>query len=287
MDKKIVASITEEFYETGSCVMDGFLTEKEISLLIIDVNAITEKGLFKPASISSGIDTNVNTKTRSDYIDWLEEGDNPFTAIYLYKIKQLIVCLNQRCFLGINNSEFHYSKYPIGSFYNKHVDVFKNNTARKISIIVASICIVAAIVAGFVVLGSPRTQRLVKYDQTKISDLQNIASQVRYFYDTNKVLPQTLTEIAQGNAYGVGTYTDVQTSKPYVYKIINATTFEVCAVFNKDFKYNSGITSINEPVTKSDEQGVVEVWGAYKAGESCFRQIVGPSTVPPSVPAKI
>ncbi|MCX6703166.1 MAG: DUF5671 domain-containing protein [Candidatus Zambryskibacteria bacterium] len=177
-----------------------------------------------------------------------------------------------------------------GGVFGYYITDIRNklsSSARKISIIVASVCIVAAIVAGFMVLGSPRVQRLVKYDQTKISDLQNIASQVRYFYDTNKVLPQTLTEIAQGNTYGGGTYTDVQTSKPYVYKIINATTFEVCAVFNKDFKYNSGITSANEPVTKSDEQGVVEVWGAYKAGESCFRHIVGPSTVPFGAPVKI
>lgn len=46
-----------------------------------------------------------------------------------------IQCLNMQCYEGITDYEFHYSIYPIGSFYIKHLDQIKNDSSRMFSII--------------------------------------------------------------------------------------------------------------------------------------------------------
>lgn len=166
------------------------------------------------------------------------------------------------------------------SYYIADVRNKLTSHALKASAVISLLCIIAVIVLGFMVIGSPRTQRLAKHDEAKIYDLQNLASQIRYFYDTNKVLPQTLTELSQSNTYGARMYADQQTGEPYVYKIIDATTFEVCAEFNRDSDSNTRANSVIEPV-QAPMYGSLDMWNTYSAGESCFRQIVGPSSGTP------
>ncbi len=55
-------------------------------------------------------------------------------------------------------------------------------SVRKISAIVALIFVIAAIIVGFIVIGSPRTQRLVKYDEQRVMDLQNINQSIVYYF---------------------------------------------------------------------------------------------------------
>ena len=145
------------------------------------------------------------------------------------------------------------------------------SSLRKVSVIVTSILVIAAIVVGFMVIGSPRTQRLMKYDQAKVSDLQNLASQVRSFYEISKVLPTSLEQMSQSNSYGGYSFLDTQTQKPYTYKIVSDGIFEVCAEFNLDGTV---------PAAKSNEYAYNEryidfnVWATYTKGEYCFKQII-------------
>ncbi|MEY4602246.1 MAG: hypothetical protein RL292_187 [Candidatus Parcubacteria bacterium] len=141
---------------------------------------------------------------------------------------------------------------------------------KKTALSLATLLVVVAIIIGFVVIGSPKTQRLMKSDQAKVSDLQNLASQVRYFYDMSKTLPASFEELAQSNSYGGYSYVDAQTQVPYVYTIINPTTFELCAEFNLDQSNKATGTIKTNPI-----QG--DIWGVHTQGLYCFRQIVGTS----------
>ncbi len=105
---------------------------------------------------------------------------------------------------------------------------------RKIYRIVAAVIVVASIVWGFAVLGSPRTQRLYKYDEQKVSDLSNIQSAIENFYSTKGVLPQNLQEV-QAMSYYIE-LNDKETNKPYEYQKTGDLSYQVCAVFNKDSK---------------------------------------------------
>lgn len=147
-----------------------------------------------------------------------------------------------------------------------------SSSLRKVFAVVVSIFVIAAIVVGFMVIGSPRTQRLVKYDEVKLSNLRTIADEVRYYYERNNVLPATLAEVAQTNSYGGLVYTDTQFERPYTYIVVDAKTFQVCAEFNRD--------SQNLNTTKAYTG--FETWSTYKAGEFCFTQTVSPNPLYPT-----
>ena len=92
--------------------------------------------------------------------------------------------------------------------------------------------VVASIVWGFAVLGSPRTQRLARYDEQKVNDLMNIDSAVQSFYTIQKVLPKDLKELSSVSYY-VSTI-DPQSKLSYVYSVKSLSTYELCAEFNND-----------------------------------------------------
>ena len=67
-------------------------------------------------------------------------------------------------------------------------------SSQKVWLIISAVIILASIVWGFAVLGSPYTQRLVKYDSQKISDLQNLQYQVISYWQTNGAIRNMETD---------------------------------------------------------------------------------------------
>lgn len=106
-----------------------------------------------------------------------------------------------------------------------------NSRSRKIWRVVSVLVIVASLIWAFSVLGSPRTQRLYKYDEQKISDLMNIDSAIQNYYGTKKSLPKNFTELSQLNYY-INTI-DPQKKVSYEYKVNGPLIYELCAEFNK------------------------------------------------------
>jgi len=77
-----------------------------------------------------------NNKVRSDVIYWLDKShNNIYETAFLIHIEAFIQYLNESCYAGITSYEFHYSLYEIGSFYQKHVDQFQDNSSRAFSMI--------------------------------------------------------------------------------------------------------------------------------------------------------
>ncbi len=113
--------------------------------------------------------------------------------------------------------------------------------SRKVWTIVASVIILGSIIWGFLVLGSPWSQQQIKYDQQKVSDLQNINYDVQNYYQQTGSLPSAITDIPycatvsqMAGLQNVPCY-DSQTKQPYEYTSINQSTktYELCATFNK------------------------------------------------------
>ena len=73
---------------------------------------------------------------RSDIIHWLDrKHDNEFENLFFDLMDEFIVYLNESCYAGIKDYEFHYTLYRVGSSYKKHLDQFRNNDSRKFSMI--------------------------------------------------------------------------------------------------------------------------------------------------------
>ncbi|MCA6445333.1 MAG: 2OG-Fe(II) oxygenase, partial [Bacteroidetes bacterium] len=91
---------------------------------------------FKKAGIGKNQDKQINEAIRGDYIQWIDPNNaEPPLLTYLGKLKQMIAFVNQSLFLSLKDCEVHQTIYPIGSFYKRHLDQFKKDDHRKLSVI--------------------------------------------------------------------------------------------------------------------------------------------------------
>jgi hypothetical protein len=163
-----------------------------------------------------------------------------------------------------------------------------NSTSRKIWRIIATLIVIGSIVWGFSVLGSPRTQRLLKYDEQKISALQGINSQIIYYFQRKQSLPNSLEQLNE-TYYKVPV--DLQTGKAYEYRLIgqSAKAYELCAEFNLASRdpipggsspyYPYAVDSIAYPYP-----GRGGDFHTHPAGHYCFSQSIDISLYPPIKP---
>ncbi len=146
-----------------------------------------------------------------------------------------------------------------------------NGISRKVWTSVSTIVIITGIVWGFSVLGSPRTQQLLKYDEQKVNSLMEINSEVANYYSTKGALPKTLADMSGVNYYVA--QVDPQTQKPYEYQKTGNTTYNFCAEFN------SATPSGAERNIYARPMGY-QSW-THPAGHHCFSQTINPSQYPP------
>jgi hypothetical protein len=125
--------------------------------------------------------------------------------------------------------------------------------------VASSVVVVAAVVWGFVLVGSPGTTRLARFDQQRLADLQTIYREIQSLCqdpdikdELKRELPATLAELASLARYERINLTDPETGEPYRYTVKEATTYELCATFSLP--------------RDSD----VEVFWNHPSGESCF-----------------
>ncbi|MAG93006.1 MAG: hypothetical protein CMJ48_04585 [Planctomycetaceae bacterium] len=102
----------------------------------------------------------------------------------------------------------------------------------------SSVVVVAAVVWGFVLVGSPATTRLQRFDQQRLDDLQTIVREIQSLcHDPDikdklkRPLPETLEELASLARHERIDATDPETGESYVYTIKDSTTYELCATF--------------------------------------------------------
>ncbi len=122
--------------EKGYAVIDDFLSLEEVHN-IQELDGF-KNGLlqFKKAGIGKSQEKQINEAIRGDYIQWIKpESAEPPLQVYLSKLKELIVFVNQNLYLSLKDFEVHQTIYPIGTFYKRHLDQFKKEDHRKLSVI--------------------------------------------------------------------------------------------------------------------------------------------------------
>ncbi len=127
-------TIANGLAEEGYAVVDQFLNDDE-------VRNILALGIFKDGSLrKAGIgkeNKQVNEAIRGDSIQWIEkESTQPPLKKYLNRLDELRVFLNQSLFLSLKDYEVHWARYPAGAFYKRHLDQFKSDDHRKLSVMV-------------------------------------------------------------------------------------------------------------------------------------------------------
>jgi hypothetical protein len=109
---------------------------------------------------------------------------------------------------------------------------------------VAGAIVLTAIVWGFVILGSPFTERLRKFDDRRVEDLREIRDAITRMvvkYENGeptllRPLPPTLEKLAAyvetEELYEQVRLYDPQTGEKYGYKVQGESKFELCAAFS-------------------------------------------------------
>lgn len=118
-------------------ISEDFLT-KSLSLnLQKHLLSLHDANLMSVAGTGNAMVALQNSAFRGDKIHWLDrKHDNEYENAFFDVIDAFILHLNNTCYTGINDYEFHYTIYEAGRFYKKHVDQFNNNTNRKYSMII-------------------------------------------------------------------------------------------------------------------------------------------------------
>lgn len=98
--------------------------------------------------------------------------------------------------------------------------------------VVASVVVLASIVAAIAVMGPPSRQRLLRMDERRIQDLGVLAGQVRAWHRQHGRLPASLGELA--GEPGVHVPQDPATGAGYGYEALGEREFRLCADFATD-----------------------------------------------------
>jgi len=126
-----------------------------------------------------------------------------------------------------------------------------------IALVVLSVA--AAIVAGFITIGSPAAERARQLDMQRVNELQSITYAVDNYYNTLYKLPGSLSELASQRSAYVQSITDPSTHASYEYRTTGAETYELCATFEG--------SSVNEPLYQG---APIQVFWQHDAGRKCY-----------------
>lgn len=103
--------------------------------------------------------------------------------------------------------------------------------------------VAASIVAGFFIVGSPREERLRRFDEQRVQDLQFLQSEILNFWQAKGKLPDSLADI-RDDIRGISIPKDPQTNSDYGYTSKGPETFELCAIF---IRPSIGSSEMNAP----------------------------------------
>lgn len=152
----------------------------------------------------------------------------------------------------------------------------KKATAVGIAVMVLA---VAVIVSGFFIIGSPTHVRELRYDDQKVSDLQNIQYQVLNYWQTKRALPTDLAVLADplsGNTIP----TDPQSNGAYTYKTTGVLSFQLCADFNAPTPDTKGRGEFDGKIAATSYYGGVDENWQHGAGTVCFDRTIDPDRYP-------
>ena len=128
--------ISQEIYSNSYVVVDNFVDEAFRKALLKEQTDLLNQGQFKKAAVGKGDQKQVRAEIRSDEVLWMDPTAlSPLQVVFWEKIEELKQVLNRRCFFGLKSIEGHFARYPVGSFYKRHLDQFHAVPHRIVTVI--------------------------------------------------------------------------------------------------------------------------------------------------------
>ncbi len=174
----------------------------------------------------------------------------------------------------------------------------KENSKPKTGIIfgvVGVILVVLAMSYSFFIIGSPMKQRLLRLDDRRVGDLQNIQYQVINYWQQKEKLPVDLKELSNPlTGYSLPVEPEFEKGKKYEYIVKSPLTFELCATFSLPMpkgwrEYRGGGMMPVGVFSEKDISmssypyyggGANESWD-HQEGRTCFSRTIDKDIYPP------
>ncbi len=152
----------------------------------------------------------------------------------------------------------------------------------------AGVLVVITIAAGFIIVGTPWQARQYRLDEQRVSDLQQIQSEIVNYWQGKQVLPTSLGAL-NDSISGFYVPVDPQTKQSYTYSTSGKTSFKLCADFNATSQGSGAQGMYTQPVMAVPASGVATSKGQvvstswqHGAGEMCFVRTIDPQLYPPT-----
>lgn len=126
--------ICQSLYQQGWAVMDKLLSDRFVERLRADMLVLDDEQQFRKAGIGRDKSFVLRDDIRTDRICWLE-GDTQVQTEFMAMLEQLMTAVNRRLFLGMNHFEAMYAIYEPGQFYKKHLDSFRGQRNRIMTLV--------------------------------------------------------------------------------------------------------------------------------------------------------
>src|SRR5690606_37756962 len=119
--------LIDQLAAEGWATYPNFIAPELISSLREELITLYEQGEFRQAGVGKGSNFQVRPEIRSDKVLWLDPDNlSELQQSFWNEIEALRHLFNQEFYLGLKSFEAHFTKYPAGSFYKRHIDQFHN-----------------------------------------------------------------------------------------------------------------------------------------------------------------
>lgn len=151
--------------------------------------------------------------------------------------------------------------------------------------LITIVAVIASIVGGFTIMGSPMAIRQLRLDQTRVNDLTNIQWQIIEHWRLKNELPADLKEL-EDPLRGFIVPVDPQTQASYEYRVLKPLQFELCATFGRkslegeNHPYGYPMRSITAPMPPGGVALEKNFWD-HEAGRQCFARTIDTDAYPP------
>lgn len=146
--------------------------------------------------------------------------------------------------------------------------------------------VVASIIFGFMVFGSPATQRAMHFDNERVGDLQSIQWEVVNYWQAKNTVPDEEAKLSDPTR-GVQIATDPRTGEAYGYEKISATSFKLCANFERESQktgtaayYGMKPIPAIENYPSMAQPFIEQDYWDHGAGVVCFTRTIDPNFYP-------
>lgn len=115
--------------------------------------------------------------------------------------------------------------------------------------------VIAAVVGGLSLIGSPNQERARRVDMRRVADLRGIAAAMDRYWTRHGSLPQSLDALERERGFSIES-TDPETGQPYEYRPGSQGAYSLCAQFA-------------ESSTQAQQTRPEKFW-SHGAGRQCF-----------------